>query len=93
MSRKENIDHAAVSLRDNLEFIQLGIMAMRGLGAMLNPEIHDEQLNGAFASEVSAVFSFFGQALEKPSTQAYDAYEEMERIARGSPPSDELRKS
>lgn len=85
MNRKDNLDQAATSLRDNLEFIQLGVMAIRGLGEILNPETHDNQLNSAFASELSAVFSFFGQALEKPATQAYDAYEEIERIARGAP--------
>jgi hypothetical protein len=82
MNQQDRIDQAAISLRDNLQFIQLGVRAMRGLGGMLEPYMHDNQLNNAFSSEVSAVFSFFGEALEQPSNKAFDAYEAMERMAR-----------
>lgn len=81
MKCDNEIEQAANTLRCNLEFIQLGVSALRGLGGVLSPENHDYQLNGALASEISAVFSFFGEALEQPSIMAYNAYEAMERIA------------
>lgn len=70
-------------LRAYLEFIQLGADALKGIGAMLLPETHDNQLNMAFASEASAVFRFFGEALTEAANNAYDAKERLERAARG----------
>ena len=70
-------------LTAHLQFIQLGIAALKGVGALLRPENHDQQLNGAFSSEASAVFEFFGEALKGPANEAYDAKERLEQAARG----------
>ena len=70
-------------LTAHLEFIQLGIAALKGIGAMLQPETHDQQLNAAHSSDAAAVFEFFGEALKGSANEAYDAKERLEQAARG----------
>lgn len=70
-------------LRGRLQFMQLGVAALKGIGALLQPETRDQQLNQAFSSDAAAVFSFFAEALEEPATGAYDDMERLERAARG----------
>ncbi len=65
-------------LTRNLEFIQLGIAALKGLGAMMQPETDDHQMNPAFSSDAAAVFHFFGEALEEAANKSYNAKERLE---------------
>lgn len=68
---------AAVSL------LTLGADAMKGIGSMMQPgmDVHDEQLDNARRSDLSAIFLFFGAALREPAQTAYDAAERLERAA------------
>ncbi len=67
----------------HLEFIQLAGDALRGIGAMLQPETHDQQLNMTHSSDASAIFRFFGEALQGPASEAYNAKERLESAAQG----------
>lgn len=70
-------------LRCRLEFIQRAGEALRGIGAMMQPEHGDFQMNNAFSSNAAAVFRFFGEALFDPACEAYADMERLERAARG----------
>ena len=70
-------------LRARLEFIQRASEALRGLGAMMQPEHGDFPMNNAYSSNAAAVFRFFGEALFDPTCEAYADMERLERAARG----------
>lgn len=62
-----------------LDFLSMGADALKGIGAMMQPEaeVHDEQLNQARRSDLSAIFKFFGEALREPAKTAYNATERL----------------
>lgn len=57
----DDIDAAAT-------LINLGTDALKGIGAMMEPEYlnEDGQMNLAHRSDASAVFRFFGEVLKEP---------------------------
>lgn len=72
-------EHGAFDdLTGSLEFIQLGIAALKGLGAMMQPETEEHQMNLAFSSDAAAVFRFFGEALEDAVNESYNAKERLQ---------------
>lgn len=79
MPKGSNGQAAFADLRTHLEFIQMGVAALDGIGAILLPGQHGHQLNQASCEQASAVFSFFGKALSAPANEAYNAMEELER--------------
>lgn len=68
-----------------LDFLSMGADALKGIGAMMQPEleVHDEQLNQARRSDLSAIFKFFGEALREPAKTAYDAKERLMQDLEG----------
>ncbi len=72
-------------LQANLSFLQLGADAMKGLGGIMQPSVivEDFQLSQAHIADAAAVFRFFGEALRRPATDAYDAMEKLLRAAHG----------
>jgi len=61
-------------LRKDIAFLQLGVDALLGIGEMMEPNsiAGDEQLNGSHRRDPAAVFRFFGEALKRPVSDAYD---------------------
>ncbi len=53
--------------------LSLGADAIRGIGALLQPETADEQLNFAHRSEAAAVFLFLAEALKPAANAINDA--------------------
>ncbi len=75
---------AFAELQAHLNFLQLGSEALKGIGALMQPEYScgNEQLNGAFRGDASAVFRFFGEALIGSAGRAYEAYGDLELASR-----------
>ena len=67
-----------------VDFLALGADALKGIGAMMQPsmDVHDEQIDQANRSDLSAIFKFFGEALREPAGTARDATERLERAAK-----------
>lgn len=78
MPKGSNGQAAFADLRTRLEFIQMGVAALDGIGAILLPGGH-RQIDHATCEQASAVFAFFGKALSGPANEAYNAMEELER--------------
>lgn len=64
----------------NADFISLCANALKGIGAMMQPSMvaHDEQSENARRSDISAIFKFFGEALQEPAITVYNATERLE---------------
>lgn len=67
-----------------LIFIGQAKDALLGIGELLRTEmtVHDNQLNTVHASQVAAIFLFFGTALAEPVEVAYDANDRLQREVR-----------
>ncbi len=63
----------------NLQFVQHGIAALKGIGAMMLGGT--DQMN-AHIYEAASVFDFMAEAMEGPAQKAYDALETLQRDAR-----------
>jgi hypothetical protein len=60
---------ALKEIEKSAQLLCLGAEAIKGIGALLNPETADEQLNFAHRSEAAAIFLFLGEVL-KPAADA-----------------------
>lgn len=80
------LDPKLAILRDlgvHLDSIGKTSDALKGIGSMLYPENPDEdfQMNMTKVSEVSAVFSFFGETLNSHISEAEQAIRRLELAA------------
>lgn len=75
---------AFADIQAALIFIGHANAALLGIGDLLQPvlEVHDNQLNNAHCSSVSAIFHFFGEAMEGHIEKAYNANEALQREAK-----------
>lgn len=66
-----------------LNFIRLGVDALKGLGAMMQPPtlIGEYQMD-SHINDAAAVFRFIGEALCDPVTGAYEDMEKIQRAAK-----------
>lgn len=62
-----------------LHFISLGIAAMKGIGEMMRPGMGQMDTS---LYEASAVFAFFGEALEAPAQEVHDTLEQLQWAAK-----------
>lgn len=74
-----------------LAFIGVAKDALQGIGALLQPVMHDEQLDTVHRSQVAAIFRFFGEALHEPVETAYDANDRLQLAAEEVAPVVALR--
>lgn len=80
-------EHCAFDdLEKRICFIQRGVEAIKGLGAMMLPEHGDFQMNMAHSADAAAVFNFFGEALSGPAYAAYDDLNRIRWAAEGKQP-------
>ncbi len=75
LSNREALDDIGLAIN----FLALGADALQGIGAMMQSEIkvHDEQLNQTRRSDLSAIFSFFGEALRAPAQRVRESVERL----------------
>lgn len=75
---------AFLDLAEAIRIIALGADALKGIGAMMQPESKagDEQLNMARRGEASAIFEFFGEVLKGPAQIASEATDRLESLSR-----------
>lgn len=68
-----------------VRLLALGADALKGIGAMMQPDSDagNEQLNMARRGEASAIFEFFGEVLKEPAQIAGEAADRLEMAAQG----------
>lgn len=76
---------AFLDLAAAVRLLSLGADALKGIGAMMQPdsEAGNEQLNMARRGDASAIFEFFGEVLKEPVQIASEAAERLEWAAQG----------
>lgn len=79
-------EHGAFDdLQANIEFLELGADALKGLGILMEACGSEGQIESGSRTEVAAIFRFFGEALYTPATNAHGDMERLQRAAKGDP--------